>query len=451
MPEPLPLRAARRGRPCRWRGFVAALFVAVFAAGCATTGEPPPPGTGLDTSHQELLGNVAVVATETPPEISFAGFARSKPSGAAQAGGGLFLQCLGGIGGCHGDFCGVALLFMLGVCGVAGIVGGIAGAAEAQSADTVAERELRLGSVVEVRQIQQQLRTSIEDAAAAAGTVVVRIPEDEARAAVAAGDYRPLALRGVDSVLETTLTKVGSEGFGIDDPVAVYMQVRVRVVDTVANAQRYVSEYRYEGRRLDLGAWAASGGRPLLDELARGYSRLGAHIHDAVFDLYPFPDRDWHGAGGPLSVAFGLAPLSPPTRGALTGDDTFIGRRFEWYAADSVRPTLRWQAFPRDSDRAAAPAEMARVGNVRYDLLVAREANMAPAEIVYRRENLPSPEHALAVALQPDTRYFWTVRARFELDGRTRVTEWGSTHFVARETLTAPSRFSYRFRTPAAP
>jgi hypothetical protein len=91
---------------------------------------------------------------------------------------------------------------------------------------------------------------------------------------------------------------------------------------------------------------------------------------------------------------------------------------------------------------------MARVSNVRYDLIVAKEENMAPGELVYRKDGLASPNHTIAVALQSGKRYFWTVRARFDLDGRTRVTEWSSTHFIAREQVTAPSRYSFRFRTP---
>ena len=148
-----------------------------------------------------------------------------------------------------------------------------------------------------------------------------------------------------------------------------------------------------------------------------------------------------------MSAAFGLAPITPPTRGPMTGD-RFIGSLFEWYAVDGLRPRFRWEAFPRPSDISAAPEEMKRVSNVRYDLLVAKEENMAPGAIIYRQQGLPSPEHAINLSLQPDARYFWTVRARFDLDGRSRVTEWGSTHFAVREQIAAPSRNSYRFRTP---
>jgi hypothetical protein len=150
-----------------------------------------------------------------------------------------------------------------------------------------------------------------------------------------------------------------------------------------------------------------------------------------------------------LSTAFGLAPISPPTRGQLSGD-AVIGRVFEWTAADSLAPTLRWQSFPRDSDRAIAPEDMSRVRNVTYDLVIAREENMAPGEVVYARSGLPAAGHVLETALKPGKRYFWTIRAHFDLDGRPRVTEWGSTRFIVREPAPAPTRSSYRFRTPAS-
>ena len=180
--------------------------------------------------------------------------------------------------------------------------------------------------------------------------------------------------------------------------------------------------------------------------LEAGYSGLGEHIYESVFVLYPFPDRDPHGAGL-LAAAFGLAPLAPRTRGQLSGDP-LIGTRFEWTAVASLRPTLEWERFPRPGDLRAAPDDMARVRRVRYDLVIAREGDGIPGDIVYRRDGLDAARHRLDVPLAPDTRYFWTVRARFELDGRERLTEWASTHYVARDQFNAPSRFSFRFRTP---
>jgi hypothetical protein len=182
-------------------------------------------------------------------------------------------------------------------------------------------------------------------------------------------------------------------------------------------------------------AWSENDGARLVAALKAGYESLGAHIYDSVFLLYPFRDREWQ-AGSIFVAAYGLAPIEPAVFGLL-------GVR-----VDSLQPTLRWQAFPRAQDLAAAPQDMARVRNVRYDLVIARNENLAPAEIVYRREALPRPDHAPETPLAPRTDYFWTVRARFELDGRERVTSWGYTEHEQRERWTVPSRFSYRFRTP---
>ncbi|HSS64963.1 MAG TPA: hypothetical protein VLS27_11050, partial [Gammaproteobacteria bacterium] len=167
---------------------------------------------------------------------------------------------------------------------------------------------------------------------------------------------------------------------------------------------------------------------------------------ESIFLLYPFPDRGAQSIGM-LSAGYGLAPLDPVTRGQLTGDQ-FIGNRFEWTTVSQLRPRLRWQAFPRPADVAASPEEMKMVRNVRYDLIIARERNLAPAEIVYQRRGLAGTEHRIEQSLNRATRYFWTVRARFELNGEQRLTEWGSIHYQARENVTAPSQFSYRFKTP---
>lgn len=383
------------------------------------------------------------------PELKFEGFVHGKGEGAVIGAGGTFLACLGSAGsaGCTGPYCGAALALLIGICGIFGLVGGVAGAVEAPGAAQAAEQKARLSSAFEVREVQQSVRKGIEDAALAAGVQLVILPEENTRAMTSARDYRPLAANGIDTVLETTLTHAGTAGFGINSPSTLYMQVRTRLIDTASNTEKFAADYRHEGRRLDLAGWSKDQARPLFEELVRGYRSLGSHIYDSIFALYPFPDRSMHSAGAMLSLAYGLAPLYPPTRGQLTSDD-FIARRFEWYETENLRPTLRWEAFPRKTDIAVAPEDMARVRNVRYDLLVAREENLAPGDVAYRREDLPSAEHALEINLQSNTRYFWTVRARFELDGRTRLTEWSSTHFATRDRITAPSCASYRFRTP---
>jgi len=437
--------APRLAKPLRWPVLVLALAAVLWLGGCASVEVKPP-----DTAYQASIGTVAVIASEQLPALKFEGFARGKGKGAATGAGGTFGACMSGMGGggCSGDFCGVALLLMLGICGVAGIVGGVAGAAEAPSLSTVASTEAALAKTVEVRSIQTALREEVETAALMRGVVVRSMDQASAHTFALSRDYRPLARQGVDPVLETALTEAGTRGRGVNEPLEAYLQVHTRLVRASDNVEIRAEDYVFTGRRLKLAEWATNDGKPMLEEFRKGYRSLAGHLYDSLFELYPYPDRQVHSGGGALSTAFGLAPVSPPTRGQLSGDVLF-GRVFEWTATDTLSPTLRWQVFPRESDRTIAPDDMARVRNVTYDLVIAREENMVPADVVYERRGLPTAEHALETSLQPGSRYFWTIRAHFDLDGRPRVTEWGSTSFIVKESGPAPSRNSYRFRTPS--
>jgi hypothetical protein len=75
-----------------------------------------------------------------------------------------------------------------------------------------------------------------------------------------------------------------------------------------------------------------------------------------------------------------------------------------------------------------------------------------PAELIYERSALTRPEHVVETPLAHETRYLWSVRARFELDGQARVTPWGalanrSRADAARADLLPPRNY-YRFATP---
>jgi hypothetical protein len=53
--------------------------------------------------------------------------------------------------------------------------------------------------------------------------------------------------------------------------------------------------------------------------------------------------------------------------------------------------------------------------------------------------------HTLETPLEPSSLYFWTVRARFELGGQVKVTDWG----VSR--VPHPSYYRFKTRKPAEP
>lgn len=338
------------------------------------------------------------------------------------------------------------MILLAGLCSVGTAAFGIAGAFTAPTQAEVAGAHATVTAAVDPEVVQNALREAVTVAAAKGGTVIVEPSQGLVADAVRAGDYRQFARQGIDTVLEVSVTEAGAAGVETDASVTVYLNASARLIRTLDNAVLFAREYRYRGERLPLSRLAIDGTGPVIASLQTGYSSLGTTLYDGVFRLYPFPDRRPQGAGL-LSVAYGLAPVYPPTRGAHASSDFFADRYFLWHDVGTLQPTLQWQAFPRDADRTVMPDEMARVTHVAYDLLIARERGAAPAEMVYRRTGLAAPVHTLEVQLSADTRFFWTVRARFDLDGRERFTEWGSTNDIARDNIAAPSRYSYRFRT----
>ncbi|MGH7147103.1 MAG: hypothetical protein ACREIJ_04280 [Nitrospiraceae bacterium] len=123
---------------------------------------------------------------------------------------------------------------------------------------------------------------------------------------------------------------------------------------------------------------------------------------------------------------------------------------------DTLRPTFRWEAFPRAKDlEELGPHGGERIAAVSYEwrlwkvgdefsgapetpgtidrIEVAADYKYSwrhecrdtdPGELVVTKQGLVTHEHTLETPLQPNSRFFWTVRAHFTLDGKRRATEW---------------------------
>lgn len=107
---------------------------------------------------------------------------------------------------------------------------------------------------------------------------------------------------------------------------------------------------------------------------------------------------------------------------------------------DIVRPTFRWEQFPRVQDHKVIDQSNRLIGAVTYELRLWKvgkgfsdyykyswmygRRDTDPGELVYSRQGIGQPEHTLETPLQPDSSYYWSVRAHFTLDGRRRATQW---------------------------
>jgi hypothetical protein len=145
----------------------------------------------------------------------------------------------------------------------------------------------------------------------------------------------------------------------------------------------------------------------------------------------------------------GFKPISPK----LKMGGPLEGAVISWPQVESLNPTLAWQPFPGthevpavalqmkdiprtskyiDVENGLIPfrrwqfieADLTRVSDVRYDLRIWEVQGKRKGDLVYDRKRLETTSHRIAKRLKPDTKYLWTVRARFLLDGNPRVSEW---------------------------
>jgi len=148
------------------------------------------------------------------------------------------------------------------------------------------------------------------------------------------------------------------------------------------------------------------------------------------------------GCGKPSVV--GLHPEYPPV----------VRKSFTLYAdfviVNTLMPMFRWQ--PLEMTRADPPTEKenGRIENVTYELRIWRTVPTESGRLVYVRSNLTSPVHRLETPLKPGTRYLWSIRAHFEIDGRSRLTEWTMAGYVFRNE-SVPNDSCLRFQTAPSP
>lgn len=160
--------------------------------------------------------------------------------------------------------------------------------------------------------------------------------------------------------------------------------------------------------------------------------------------------------------ASGFRPISPPLVYRP------MERQIEFVAVESLRPALKWAPFP-GGDTATGwgqtddfvVADAAKVSNVSYDIRVWQVVRGDFGPLVYERQRLVPSSHIVEQALCPSTRYFWSVRARFDYEGNQRLTEWSlsmipwypgpSPRALARTHGRIPPANAFRFATPPGP
>ncbi|MDX1432949.1 MAG: hypothetical protein R3286_10920 [Gammaproteobacteria bacterium] len=324
---------------------------------------------------------------------------------AAQGAGQWFLQCLGQ-GGSFG-------LLVSPVCAA---IGGAIGTFSAESEAVVSESSEAIAKVLADYYRHESLRDRMVRAAAQAG----------AEPALAAGDAA-----GADSIIEVGLEEMllptsSPNGFA-NEPVPLTLRARVRVYrrsheDGTHDVELYNRSYHYTSERHRYARWGENDAALLRHTLEAGFDGMAERMVEDLLLVYPLmPVFGATGIDAPYRQRrYRITPVHPPAHSY-----DFEGR--PWPARlDSFTPVFRWREFPDETARSADfQGKLGGLSELRYDLRLYRvDYAGGRVRLVLERNGIAGEEYALEQPLAPDTRYVWTIRARFRIEGGERVTRW---------------------------
>jgi hypothetical protein len=414
---------------------------------CATGAPEHPEYLASDYEPQiSGINRVALITDLTPPEIESVdlGFTRGEGAAGGAAAGTLegLRGALSGMKGCSGDFCGAALLLVLPIFMLVGAVAGTAsGVDSGYSADKLAEAEASAQNMLNSAYLQVELL----DRAQGYGREnvdleFIRVPGTDSETLVDKPDYKAFSDKSIDAVLEVELLRLSMER-------SLKIEARARLISTKTGAVLSDEQYTFLSESHRLEFWIANDALLLKEVIERGLQTLAEDIIDENFLLFhpndskqkiPQQTDEISEAIGDESmemqyeeVAFVpyyvLSPIYPKLDTCFWCDIRAIGN-LELVKVDSVQPTFRWESFPRDHDLIDANGELHKISDVSYEIRVFNIAGailvVIPGEIIYQARDISEPYHKINVELDECRGYFWTVRARFKLDGHLRVIEW---------------------------
>ena len=425
-----------------------------MVCGCAVIPDPPA------VEVREGLGVVAIVPAQYTPESNFSTYASGKSAGAtkgaAEGAVGSALIMGAAIASATGiaaaAFAFVAPYYVL----TAAAFGGVQGAIRSLPAEKVQEIEFTLNDTLARFDAQHALAEHLSRIMGRETWLQLRAGDTKGpTSANESPDYSALRATGIDTVIEVGVKQIGftrcewdilathevicpPESKG-EPVVSLYLLARarlVRVSDGVALADRI---FRYSSPHRSFERWIADDARLLVGEFDLAYRDLAAQVTDELLLVTPIPLPNpsmWLSPSDPLWGTCWLVPVYPEVKHHnllevfakdLTGrEDACLEIPILFSPVDSLQPTLRWEAFPREIDREKLdPAVLVKIRDVTYDLNVWEAERCERGRLVYARHGLTSPEHRLDEPLAAGHRYFWSFRARFVLDGQPMSTRWG--------------------------
>lgn len=426
-----------------------------WLAACGTVAPPPPAAASRDA-----LGVLAIAPARFTPDANFSTFAKGAGAGATKG-----AAITGGTMAGSTAIAAASVPPMAPVIVISGALataavaatGAVTGARAAVPAATAREIDATITAAVAKLDAQNALAEQLMTALQAEPwlRLAPRPVQGPTRAATSP-DYAALRAAGVDTVLEVAITEIGFESCGPefvrrlssacpDDQgrrmVDLYLSARARLVRVADGEELFLRRLRYKSALREIPLWVARDGQLLAEEFAHAYRELAERVRDEALlrTPLPLPARQSHALlPGPDHPNYGLCWLAPDYPRVLPitlpevvsapftkPGDVCPASGQHFASVDSRRPTLRWGAFPRAVDRERLARDvLQRISDVSYELKLWRAEDCERGHLVYERRGLALPAHTLEQPLEPGGRYFWSVRARFLVEGQPNATPW---------------------------
>jgi hypothetical protein len=232
-------------------------------------------------------------------------------------------------------------------------------------------------------------------------------------------DFNVLKARGFQQAIIVNLSGIEFVAEkGENSPLTMSMIAVVEIVNLDQPAEKTSRTYRYIGPKAHYNEWLIKDGSELNKDFDLGLQRLAESIYHDVFVAFDLPmsSGDWDFPGlGDLYGCCWICPDTPPL------DYSFWGKHLRYPQVESLRPTLKWSSFPDERQaKQFSNTTGKRIEGVRYDVKIWQ----GYGGDVFQINNIPVNYYTLESDIEPQKDYFWSIRACFELDGKSICAPW---------------------------
>lgn len=246
----------------------------------------PPP---LSEAVREKLGTIGIVSADFTPKAEICKPMGKGAGAATGAGEGAAEMILGGAS--TGDPFGLLLGVVLAPVGAT--VGAVAGTVKGVPAKQRKKAEDAINKAVSELKIQSSMRDCVLRVAQHQTQYhFVLLDVKGSKTAGSKADYRILKNKGVDTVLEITVSDFGLwAASGINPPLVFFMKMQARLIRTMDCSLLYKQNLEYRSAKFLYTEWAANDAKLLREEFDRCYLDLAEKLVEQVFMVYNLPSK----------------------------------------------------------------------------------------------------------------------------------------------------------------